>query len=290
MKYHLKLMMGKEHEDIAYDLFPKNIRYVCKSDGAKLRTTGIALRIAKRLSVSEQVFREGLVECWSNLTIKSGGTLAIKFFIPFGKESTLWDSEMTNIIDHQNLYLQPTEQIIVRNLNEIDEEIDLEVKNDVDMDGAGTTIREMSVKHIDNKGNASFHSIEHTHTYGVYMLLFDETKMAQVDTLLATIDDSLDALGDRENADTHFRYHTNEKLNIVGIQPRGEQSDFWWKHFAGFVKTTIPTEIDTARLHQPPKGPRIVILPADTSTLVIAVILRAQLRPKLLHIKHDQDS
>jgi hypothetical protein len=36
---HLKLMMGKEHEDIAYALFPKNIRYVRKSDGVKLITT-----------------------------------------------------------------------------------------------------------------------------------------------------------------------------------------------------------------------------------------------------------
>jgi hypothetical protein len=72
--------------------------------------------------------------------------------------------------------------------------------------------------------------------------------------LLATINDSLDALGDWDNADTHFRYHINEKYNIVGIQPRGEQSDFWKKHFAGFVKATIPTEIDTAHLHQPPRS------------------------------------
>jgi hypothetical protein len=39
MKSCLKLMMGKAHEDTSYDLFPKNIRYVCKSDGAKLSTT-----------------------------------------------------------------------------------------------------------------------------------------------------------------------------------------------------------------------------------------------------------
>jgi hypothetical protein len=35
-------------------------------------------------------------------------------------------------------------------------------------------------------------------------------------------------------------------VNIVGIQPRGEQSDFWKKHFAGFMKTIIPTVIDTS--------------------------------------------
>jgi hypothetical protein len=69
MKSRLKLMMGKAHEDTSYDLFPKNIRYVRKSDGAKLSTTGIALRIAKRPGVSEQLFREELAPRWSNLTI-----------------------------------------------------------------------------------------------------------------------------------------------------------------------------------------------------------------------------
>jgi hypothetical protein len=58
MKSRLKLMMGKAHEDTSYALFPKNIRYIRKSDGEKLRTTGIALRIAKRPDVSEQLFRE----------------------------------------------------------------------------------------------------------------------------------------------------------------------------------------------------------------------------------------
>jgi hypothetical protein len=85
VKSRLKMMIGKEHEDISYALFPKNIRYVRKSDGAKLSTAGIALRIAKQPVVSEQAFQEELTERWSNLTIKSGGSLASKFFIPFGK-------------------------------------------------------------------------------------------------------------------------------------------------------------------------------------------------------------
>jgi hypothetical protein len=73
-------------------------------------------------------------------------------------------------------------------------------------------------------------------------------------TLLATIDESLDALGNWDNADTHYRFHSHEKVNLVGIQPRSEQSDFWKKHFAGFVKNSIPSIIDTSHLHQPPKG------------------------------------
>jgi hypothetical protein len=187
---------------------------------------------------------------------------------------------MTHIIEEQNLYLQTTKQRIVKNLNDIDEEIDLEVKYDVDMDGAGTTIREVFIKHPDNKSNALFDSMEHTNTSGVYRILFDETNTAQVDTLLATIDDSLNALGDWDNADAHFRNHSNKKVNIVVIQPQGEQSDFWKKHFAGFMKATLPTEIDTARLHQPPKAdkriaysPHIVILPTDTVILTMTVML-----------------
>jgi hypothetical protein len=93
--------------------------------------------------------------------------------------------------------------------------INLEPDDDVDIEGSGTTIREFLMKHLDNKGNALFHSMEHTNTYDVYRLLFDETN---------------------------------------SIQPRVEQSDFCKKHFAGFVKNSIPSIIDTSHLHQPPKG------------------------------------
>jgi hypothetical protein len=72
MKSRLKLMMEKEDYNTAYALFPKNIRYIRKSDGENLSTTGIALRIAKRPRVSEQAFHEELAERWSNLTTKIG--------------------------------------------------------------------------------------------------------------------------------------------------------------------------------------------------------------------------
>jgi hypothetical protein len=48
---------------------------------------------------------------------------------------------MTHIIEQQILYLQTMKQRIVRNLNNIDEEINLETNDDVDMEGSGTTIR-----------------------------------------------------------------------------------------------------------------------------------------------------
>jgi hypothetical protein len=144
---------------------------------------------------------------------------------------------MTHIIEQQNLYLRTTKQRIVRNLNDIDDEINFETRDDVNMEGSGTTIREMFMNHLDTKGNTLFHSMEHTTNSDVYRLLFDESNTEQVDTLFSKIDESLDAMADWDNVNSHYRYHSHEKVNIFGIQPRGEQSDFWKKH-----------------LHQPPKG------------------------------------
>jgi hypothetical protein len=147
---------------------------------------------------------------------------------------------MIHIIEQQNLYLQTTKQRIVRHLNKIDDEINFETNDDVNMEGSGTTIREMCMKHLNNKGNALFHSMEHTYNSDVYRLLFDEANTEQVDTLLGTIDESLDAMGDWENADSHYRFHSHEKVNIVSIQPRGEQSDFWGKTFRWIREELYP--------------------------------------------------
>jgi hypothetical protein len=96
--------------------------------------------------------------------------------------------------------------------------------------------------------------MEHTNTYDVYRLMFDETNTEQVDTFIGTFDKFLDALVDWDIADSHYIFHSHEKVNIVGIQPSDEKFDFWKKHFAGFVKNYIPSVIDTSHLHQPPKG------------------------------------
>jgi hypothetical protein len=161
---------------------------------------------------------------------------------------------MTHIIEQKKLYLRTTKKMIMRNLNDIDDEINFETHDDVNMEGSGTTIREMFMKHLDNKVNPLFHSMEHANNSDVYHFLFDESNTEQVDTLLGTIDESLDEMGDWDNADSNYRYHSHEKVNIVGIQPRGEQSDFWKKYFAGFVKHSSPSVIDTSHLHQPPKS------------------------------------
>jgi hypothetical protein len=142
----------------------------------------------------------------------------------------------------------------VRSLNDIDEDINFKTHHNVNMEGSGTIIREMFMKHIYNKGNTLFRKMEHTNNSDVYRLLSDESNTDQVDTLLGMIDESLDVMGDWYNADSHYRYHSHEKVNIVGIQPRGEHSDFWKKHFARFVKNPIESVIDSSHLHQFPKG------------------------------------
>jgi hypothetical protein len=80
----------------------------------------------------------------------------------------------------------------------------------------------MFMNHLDNKGNALFHSMEHTNNSDVYRLSSHESNTEQVDILLGTIDKSLDAMGDWDNADSHYRYHSHQKVNIISIQPRGE--------------------------------------------------------------------
>jgi hypothetical protein len=130
---------------------------------------------------------------------------------------------MTHIIEQQILYLRTTKQRMVHNLNDINDEINFETHDDVNMEGSGTTIRKMFMNRLDTKGNTLFHSMEHTNNSDAYRILFDESNTEQVYTLLGTIDESLDAMGDWDNADSHYRYHSHEKVNIVGIQPRDEQ-------------------------------------------------------------------
>jgi hypothetical protein len=45
--------------------------------------------------------------------------------------------------------------------------------------------------------------MENTNNSDVYRLLFDESNTEKVDTLLGTIDESIGAMGDWDNADSH---------------------------------------------------------------------------------------
>jgi hypothetical protein len=47
------------------------------------------LQIEKTTDITAADFRADMAECWQRLTVKTGGTLFRKTFIPFGKEGDI---------------------------------------------------------------------------------------------------------------------------------------------------------------------------------------------------------
>jgi hypothetical protein len=85
MKEALCNIMGEEFKGVKYALFPKSIKYKRSKDGAKMTTNGITLRVAKTIGITSADFRADMAEIWQQLTLKTGGTLFGKTFIPFEK-------------------------------------------------------------------------------------------------------------------------------------------------------------------------------------------------------------
>jgi hypothetical protein len=81
--------------------------------------------VTKTPGITAADFHAEMAENWQKLTVKNGGTLCGKAFIPFGKEGDIGDEVMTNIIQQQNNFLRSTKQRIVQNLNDIDCPIDI---------------------------------------------------------------------------------------------------------------------------------------------------------------------
>jgi hypothetical protein len=135
--------MGDEHKEVQYALFPKTINYKRISDGVRLTTTGVKMQIAKSPNLVAAYFRASMAETWQNINAKNGGTLFGKTFIPFGKEGDMGDAIMTNAIKQQNKFLSETKQRIVYNLSDVDEVIEIALGEDVDMEPAGITLRDI---------------------------------------------------------------------------------------------------------------------------------------------------
>jgi hypothetical protein len=60
---------------------------------------------------------------------------------------------MTNVIQQQNKFLAETKQRIVYNLSNVDKIIETALGEDVDMDPAGITLRDIFYNHHDKEGN-----------------------------------------------------------------------------------------------------------------------------------------
>jgi hypothetical protein len=74
------------------------------------------------------------------MTVKNGGTLFCKTFIPFGKEGDKGDEVMMNIIQRQNHFIRLNKQRIVQNLNDIDCPISIVTGSAEDLDAATVTL------------------------------------------------------------------------------------------------------------------------------------------------------
>jgi hypothetical protein len=143
IKKRLRELMGEEHKEVKYTLFPKSINYKRVSDDVRLTTTGVPMQIAKSPNATAADFRASMAEKWQRINAKTRGTLYGKTFITFGKEGDMGDVIMPNVIQQQNKFLAETKQRIVHNLNDVDEIIEIALVEDVDMDPARITLRDI---------------------------------------------------------------------------------------------------------------------------------------------------
>jgi hypothetical protein len=150
----LKELMGEEHKSVQCALFPKSINYKRIADGVRLTTTGVTMQIAKSPNVTAADFHATMAEKWKRINAKNGGTLYGKTFIPFRKEGDMGDAIMTNVIQQQNIFFAEKKQRIVHNLNDVDEIIEIALGEDVDMDLAGITLRDIFFNYHEKRGIA----------------------------------------------------------------------------------------------------------------------------------------
>jgi hypothetical protein len=242
--------MGEEHKEVQYALFPKSINYKIVLDGVRLTTTGVTMQISKSPNVTAADVRASMAEKWQRIDAKDGGTLYGKKLIPFGKEGYMGDAIMTNVIQQQNKLLSETKQRIVHNINDVDKIIKIALGEDVDMDLAGITLRDIFFNYQDKSGNRLIDAIEKTSTEGTYRVLFEQSKTEEVDKMLEHIDDTLTSIGDWDECHTYFRYLPSMPISVVGRIPRTAQPSFWANHLSQF-STAIPSEISTEFLQQP---------------------------------------
>jgi hypothetical protein len=250
IKERLRELMGEEHKEVQYALFPKSINYERVSDGVRLTTTGVTMQIAKSPNVTAADFRASMAEKWQRINVKNGGNLYRKTFIPFGKEGDMGDAILTNVIQQQNKFLAETKQRIVHNLNDVDEIIEIALGEDVDMDPTGITLRDIFFNYQDKIGNRLVDEIEKKSTGGTYRFIFQQSKTEEVDKMLEHIDNTLTSIGDWDECHMHFRYLPSMPISVVGRIPRTTNPSLWANNLSQF-STAIPSEISTEFLQQP---------------------------------------
>jgi hypothetical protein len=66
-----------------------------------LTTNGIVIQVTNTVDTSASNFRAAVAKKWQNLTVKTGGTLWGKTFIPFGHEGDIGNKVMMAVFQQQ---------------------------------------------------------------------------------------------------------------------------------------------------------------------------------------------
>jgi hypothetical protein len=102
------------------------------------------------------------------------------------------DDVTTKLIHRQNAMLKTTKQRVVKNLNEIDMVIEMEISDTANFGGSGMfTLQEAFLSYTDSSGEPVFSGIEATQTCGSYHLLFNEENSGIIYPILMDVDDKL---------------------------------------------------------------------------------------------------
>jgi hypothetical protein len=160
------------------------------------------------------------------------------------KHSSMGRSIMTNVIQQQNQFMAETKQRMVHNLSDVGEIIEIVLGEDIDMDQAGITLRDIFYNHKHTDGDRIIDAIEKKSTGGTYHFLFQKFKAEEVDKMLEHIDEMIKSNGDWEECHTHFWYLQSIPISVVVSVPRTTRPAFWASHLSQFC-TTIPSEMST---------------------------------------------
>jgi hypothetical protein len=98
MREAIKDQMPIEYANVEWALFPKTIYYTRASDGVKLSTSGVSLKVNKQAAGQVDSTREDIAKMCQKVSPHSGGPLVGKHFVPFGKSGDMGDSITTKII------------------------------------------------------------------------------------------------------------------------------------------------------------------------------------------------
>jgi hypothetical protein len=223
MRESIKDKMPIEYANVEWALFPKIIYYTRASDGMKLSTSGVSLKVTKQAAGQVDSTREDIAKMWQKVSPLRGGPLVGKHFTPFGKSGDMGDSIKTQIIHGQNAMLKSTKQRVITNLNDIDAIIEMETPEAATFGhNCMFTLQEAFLSYKDYAGEPIFSAIEASQTGGTYRFIFNDNNHAAVYMILTDIDEKLEAIVSWYDASVHYRYITMEDFEVSGKNVRSQ--------------------------------------------------------------------